>query len=110
MRPVRLQAALFCVALLSCLLMLPLVALAFETAGDSADAYEVDREVSLLEVEREVVPGDSDGDAIPDDQDPCPNDPANDWDGDGICAVDDICPGGDDRLRRAPTSGRDHRR
>ena len=98
MRPVRLQAALFCVALLSCLLMLPLVALAFETAGDSADAYEVDREVSLLEVEREVVPGDSDGDAIPDDQDPCPNDPANDWDGDGICAVDDICPGGDDRL------------
>jgi len=41
---------------------------------------------------------DTDGDLIFDDCDPCPNDPGNDEDYDGICFADDLCEGSDDAL------------
>jgi hypothetical protein len=35
---------------------------------------------------------DDDNDGVPDITDPCPNDPENDFDGDGFCGNDDNCP------------------
>lgn len=41
---------------------------------------------------------DSDGDFVPDFCDPCPFDPDNDADGDGVCGDVDVCPGADDNI------------
>ncbi|MBU0481007.1 MAG: hypothetical protein KKG47_07885, partial [Proteobacteria bacterium] len=43
---------------------------------------------------------DTDKDNVGDNSDPCPNDPFNDADNDGLCANEDLCPGGDDYANR----------
>jgi hypothetical protein len=46
---------------------------------------------------------DADGDGLCADEDPCPNDPENDADGDGVCGDLDLCPGTDAPEASVPT-------